>query len=58
MEVDYQLVDEAVIITDEYFSVITDGTFRPFNHDDLKIGEHNYPNDIPVRMKGDEFGSA
>lgn len=52
MEVDYQLVDDSVVITDDYFAVITDGTFRPFNHDELKIGEHNYRSNIPLHMDG------
>ena len=50
MEVDYQLVDDAVVITDDYFAVITDGTFRPFNNDEIKIGEHNYRSEIPLHM--------
>ena len=35
MEVDYQLVDDGVVVTDEYFAVITDGTFRPFKHEEI-----------------------
>ena len=58
MEVDYQLVGDGIVVTDEYISVIADGTFRPFNHDERRIREHNYPSEIPVHLKGEEYGSA
>ena len=58
MEVDYQLVGDGIIVTDEYISVIADGTFRPFNHDGLRIREHDYPRGIPAHVKGEGYGSA
>ena len=58
MEVDYQLVGDGIIVTDEYISVIADGTFRPFNHDGLRIREHDYPRGIPAHVKGEGYGPA
>ena len=37
MEVDYQLVNDAIVITDDYFAIITDGTFRPNEQDEESI---------------------
>ena len=58
MEVDYQLVGDGIVVTDEYISVVADGTFRPFTHDERRIREHSYPREIPVHLKGEEYGSA
>lgn len=34
IEVDYQLIGEQLVITDDYMALITDGTFRPYAGDD------------------------
>ena len=51
MEVDYQLVNDAIVITDDYFAIITDGTFRPNNHDEESITEQLYPDKIPAQVE-------
>ena len=51
MEVDYQLIKDAIVITDEYLAVITDGTFRPYSDNDTKVEQHTYPDEIPLQVK-------
>ena len=51
MEVDYQLIDDAIVITDDYLAVITDGTFRPYSDDETKMEQHTYPDEIPLQVK-------
>ena len=39
MEIDYQLVGDGVHVTDNYFSMIMDGTFHSILTDGPSIGE-------------------
>lgn len=40
MEVDYQLVGDGIIVTDDYLSLIMDGTFHSVKGDDIIDEEH------------------
>jgi len=40
MEVDYQLVGDGIIVTDDYMSLIMDGTFHSVKGDDIIDEEH------------------
>jgi len=51
-------VGDGVVISENYISVITDGSFRPFTHDEHRIGEHNYPGKVPLFSKDEGFSPA
>ena len=62
MEIDYQLVGEGVHVTDDYVSLIMDGTFHSIRSDadekweDEGDSEHLYASPLPLHL--DDQGSA
>lgn len=56
MEIDYQLVGEGVKVTDDYFSMIMDGTFHSVAEEQAHVSEgenyHEYLSPMPYHQDG------